>query len=177
MAILKEDTWDRLEAHDSDYEELDFRDQAEAEVLKTYKRLNNGEIRILQLLPGKTGEDVHCNLFTTKLDLRPRYEAISYAWGLSHNLLPIVLNAKRCLRRHNLLACLENLRYEHENRALWVDALCINQSDVEERNAQIKVMPQVYRSAFKTLIWLGEDNRFVYGWENVRLSSVGNGCY
>lgn len=79
MPVPKEDTWDQLEAHDADYEELDLRDQAEAQVLKTYERLNEGEIRLLRLLPGKTGEDIHCNLVIISLEFKPHYEALSYA--------------------------------------------------------------------------------------------------
>jgi hypothetical protein len=38
---------------------------------------------------------------------------------------------------------------------LWVDALCINQEDVLERNQQVAQMSSVYRSSKLTLIWLG----------------------
>ncbi|KAI4224637.1 MAG: hypothetical protein L6R36_004512 [Xanthoria steineri] len=60
----------------------------------------------------------------------------------------------------NLAVALQHLRYEHEPRVLWIDAICINQREVPERNAQVQRMGDIYRSARQTNIWLGpeEDN-------------------
>ena len=38
----------------------------------------------------------------------------------------------------------------------WIDALCINQNDIDERNEQVKRMRDMYKQAFITLIWLGQ---------------------
>jgi hypothetical protein len=144
----------------SDDEDTDRRDKDEVAVMKTYEPLPEGAIRILHLLPGVDGEDIRCELVNISLDEKPHYEAISYAWGSSFNLQKIILNGKACLRRHNLLDCLHTLRHPIDIRVLWCDALCINQANVLEKSSQIKLMPRIYRSASKTLIWLGNDGTY-----------------
>ena len=39
---------------------------------------------------------------------------------------------------------------------LWLDAICINQNDTDERSEQVKLMGEVYRNSIRTLIWLGD---------------------
>ena len=56
----------------------------------------------------------------------------------------------------NLLAALERLRLPDQDRYLWVDAICINQSDIPERNNQVKQMHWMYQLAERVIIWLGE---------------------
>jgi hypothetical protein len=56
----------------------------------------------------------------------------------------------------NLYIALQNLRHVYRPRILWIDAVCINQECVAERNAQVKLMPQIYSGAQRVLIWLGE---------------------
>ncbi|KAH7085019.1 heterokaryon incompatibility protein-domain-containing protein [Paraphoma chrysanthemicola] len=129
----------------------------DADVQHTYQSISDGCIRLLYLHPGKDDEIVRTNLAVVGLDSRPSYEAISYAWGSSFKLAPMVLNEIHCLRSFTLVECLTNLRSEHDIRILWVDALCINQADVKERNSQVALMGQIYLSASKTIIWLGED--------------------
>lgn len=46
---------------------------------------------------------------------------------------------------------------------LWVDALCINQSDIEERNSQVGIMRSTYSQAMLVFIWMGEDEDVVRG--------------
>ena len=46
---------------------------------------------------------------------------------------------------------------------LWVDAVCINQSDIEERGHQVKLMRRIYKNATRVLIWIGEDIQFNNG--------------
>lgn len=41
---------------------------------------------------------------------------------------------------------------------LWIDALCIDQKNVQERNEQIKLMAGIYRNCKKLLVWLGVEN-------------------
>jgi hypothetical protein len=58
----------------------------------------------------------------------------------------------------NLEAALRHLRYEDRGRVLWVDALCINQRDVRERNSQVKKMRSIYTGAKKVVVWLGPED-------------------
>jgi hypothetical protein len=43
-------------------------------------------------------------------------------------------------------------------RTFWIDALCMNQADVEERSSQVSIMDQVYTNSERCLIWLGDAN-------------------
>jgi hypothetical protein len=144
----------------SDDEDTDRWENDEVAVLKTYEPLPEGAIRILHLLPGVGDEDIRYELVNTSLNEKPRYEAISYTWGSSSNLQKIILNGTACLRRHNLLECLHALRHPINIRVLFVDALCINQANVLEKSSQVALMSQIYRSAFRTLIWLGNDGTY-----------------
>lgn len=38
---------------------------------------------------------------------------------------------------------------------IWIDAICINQSSVEERSAQVRIMDRIYKQARKVVVWLG----------------------
>jgi len=56
----------------------------------------------------------------------------------------------------NCLTALRYLRPKKKARTLWVDAICIDQSSINERNHQVKLMGDVYKLARRVLIWLGE---------------------
>ena len=57
----------------------------------------------------------------------------------------------------NLLGALQHLRFQDQERRLWVDALCIDQSAISERNSQVSHMRTIYQNARKVIIWLGEE--------------------
>jgi hypothetical protein len=57
----------------------------------------------------------------------------------------------------NLSAALHHLRYGHRPRVLWIDAICINQASVWERNHQVSRMRYIYRQASKVLVWVYDD--------------------
>ena len=54
---------------------------------------------------------------------------------------------------------LKALRDKKRPRILWIDALCINQSDIEERSSQVAFMSSVYSRAVRVIVWLGESGK------------------
>ena len=68
----------------------------------------------------------------------------------------LIVNGKKCMVRSNQWALLFRLRIFLTPRTLWIDALCINQRDIEERNAQVSIMSDIYRQADILSVWLGE---------------------
>ncbi|KAK4108984.1 HET-domain-containing protein, partial [Canariomyces notabilis] len=87
------------------------------------------------------------------------YEAISYVWGDETFPQPILVNGRFLAIRRNLHNALYHLRHPRESgrrRTLWVDALCINQSDMHERNHQISLMRNIFSNARQVIAWLGE---------------------
>jgi hypothetical protein len=95
-------------------------------------------------------------LSTASLESNPRFEALSYTWGDKKNQKHIVLNGDTFLIRENIEAALRRLRYTNKLRILWVDAICVNQRDDIEKNEQVLLMRQIYESAERVCIWLGE---------------------
>lgn len=88
------------------------------------------------------------------------YEAISYAWGESTERETIVCDEKPLSVTKSLFEALQVFRQsEYGNpRALWADGVCINQTDTQERNHQVKLMRRIYTTASKVLIWLGHES-------------------
>ena len=99
------------------------------------------------------------------------YEALSYTWGSVHNpptyLIEIIESVQptgdsvttATLPIHdNLVEALRHLRHPDKPRELWVDAICINQEDVNERNQQVKWMADIYSHANRVVIWLGPES-------------------
>ncbi|KIW20303.1 hypothetical protein PV08_00878 [Exophiala spinifera] len=96
------------------------------------------------------------------LHRRPPYVAISYTWGNAAHTHEIRVNGRPFLVRANLYSLLWHLRQRGESRFLWIDALCIDQANLEERNFHVQLMGSIYHSADRTIVWLGlpsEDRR------------------
>ncbi|KAK5658431.1 hypothetical protein OQA88_1820 [Cercophora sp. LCS_1] len=93
---------------------------------------------------------------------QPTYEALSYAWGTSDHQETAYIRTDDALSpfsklqlRQNCASALRHLRYQDRERIMWVDAICINQSDIHERNRQLALMKDVYGLAENVVIWLG----------------------
>ncbi|KAI1567340.1 endo-polygalacturonase precursor [Pyrenophora tritici-repentis] len=83
--------------------------------------------------------------------------ALSYVWGLSENPDSIYIGDCRSEVTPNLHAALLHLRDTSFARILWIDALCINQKDDDEKSGQIQLMAQIYAVAKEVVVWLGEE--------------------
>lgn len=77
----------------------------------------------------------------------PPYYAISYTWGDPNGKLPLLINGIRLWISANAHKALMDVRSEHEDRVVWIDALCIDQDNETERNAQVAVMRKIYSHA------------------------------
>jgi Heterokaryon incompatibility protein (HET) len=142
----------------------------------TYDKLQGqNTLRLLKLRPASHG-DIDCELTEFELtdgdyrdSLSPSsphvpkaesYEAVSWCWGRE----PL----SRSLRIHrkdqaflfritpNLELALRSLRRKDRARLLWIDAICINQNDMKERNEQVPKMNKIYGQARNVCIWVGE---------------------
>ncbi|KAH8750129.1 heterokaryon incompatibility protein-domain-containing protein, partial [Hyaloscypha sp. PMI_1271] len=122
---------------------------------RIYQPLGHGYIRLVILHPGHRPL-LECSLAAHYLTSPPKYEALSYAWGSPHKPRRILLNGHLFHVTQNLYDVLNRLRYTSIERLIWVDALAINQSDVLERSEQVSIMRNIYSTANRTLVWLGE---------------------
>ncbi|KAJ3541888.1 hypothetical protein NM208_g4387 [Fusarium decemcellulare] len=91
-----------------------------------------------------------------------RFEALSYVWGSTENPEEAFVESssqpqtpETLFIGQNLASALRHLRLEKTPRTLWVDAICINQSDSAERENQVLRMADVYSLASRVVIWLG----------------------
>ena len=121
------------------------------------------QIRILELLPRLDDGPISCRLTLGSLghDVQDTsdYEALSYTWGASAGRRTITLNdVAGVVVTDNLASALARFRLQDQTRRLWVDALCINQSDNEERASQVSRMGAIYKAASRVLVWLGESS-------------------
>jgi hypothetical protein len=90
----------------------------------------------------------------------PQYEALSYAWGVDTSIIEVgVVGSFRSNGvlpiRPNLYQGLKHLRYLDRPRTLWIDAVCINQHDLAERNVEVKRMDDIFKLASRVVVWLG----------------------
>ncbi|KAE9365935.1 hypothetical protein N431DRAFT_278717, partial [Stipitochalara longipes BDJ] len=91
------------------------------------------------------------------LDKSPPYDALSYAWGSDLSKHIIHIDGQELFVGANLYAALKVLQNSREIRYIWVDAICINQADVTERNQQVSIMNAIYRNANRVVVWLGPE--------------------
>jgi hypothetical protein len=122
-----------------------------------YKPLTRpSEIRVLVLHSGERGSPVKCSLQHSNLrSEKSSLEALSYVWGSPTVTNEITCDERRKKVGRNLYDALERLRLPDKDRILWVDALCINQSDNKEKTQQVRIMGEIYKRARRVLIWLG----------------------
>jgi hypothetical protein len=117
------------------------------------------DIRFVILHPAAFSSPIEISILQTSLTRRLPFEALSYTWGDESTLRPIAMFGVKRQVLHvteNLEAALRHLRYPNKTRLLWIDALCINQGDLEERSLQVMRMGDIFSRAVNVCIWLGE---------------------
>jgi Heterokaryon incompatibility protein (HET) len=85
----------------------------------------------------------------------PVYTALSYTWKELNGMRQIALDDKEVSITASLESALYHLRQPSATITLWADALCINQSDEEEKTEQVQVMKRIYQDATHVIVWLG----------------------
>ena len=147
-----------------------------------YKPLGEGQIRILRLHAAESSTDtIECSLDAYDTDeLRNQYDALSYTWGNEEPTQKILLRTsqepttgtgrarfqsairqtipnKRFYIRPNLEDALRQFRDNQDDLLLWIDAICIDQANIEEKSIQVARMAEIYSKARDVLIWLGKE--------------------
>jgi hypothetical protein len=120
-----------------------------------YQTLSENPIRILELQPRKLYEALECRLIMRHITEGNAYEAISYVWGNPARDVLITCSGTSTGITSSLGRALVAFCYKHRLRRLLADAICINQEDNEEREAQVGLMRLIYSSAQNVLGWIG----------------------
>ncbi|KLU86289.1 hypothetical protein MAPG_05305, partial [Magnaporthiopsis poae ATCC 64411] len=124
--------------------------------------LDSKTFRLIQIEPSAQLEDrISCCLSVVPFGARPKYQALSYVWGKATASETIDVNGIAFQVGANLLGALRFLRFMQKDPVsnkdgFWIDAICINQSDVDEKNTQLGLMEHIYSRARSVLVWLGE---------------------
>jgi hypothetical protein len=148
--------------------------------LYSYQRLDNDTtIRVLVLQPAEAHESllianlVHTDrqkLFSvTNIAKRSTtsapteqgltWECVSYAWGQVHLSHDLYVDGHIVKITANVESMLRYLRKKNKTRLLWVDAICLDQTDETEKAVQVSLMGEIFRQADKIHIWLGEETQ------------------
>ena len=104
-------------------------------------------------------DDIQCELFEgwiNQLEGGIPYDALSYTWGSTEMAAKITIDGNTTYITRNLYLALQHLRFEDKDRILWIDAICINQGDNEEKQHQVQQMGYIYKEAEQVVIWLGQ---------------------
>ncbi|KAI9147003.1 Heterokaryon incompatibility protein [Paramyrothecium foliicola] len=155
---------------------------SKAEMASTFKytSLELVQLRLLILSPGCNQDELYGSLLVAELEpergVIPRYEAISYAWGDQSNPdqitihppdtapdMPRASNDNNASSNviaigRNLGAALRRLRSATESRVLWCDSICIDQQNLDERAAQVRLMGKIFTHAQRVIAWLGPES-------------------
>jgi len=114
------------------------------------------EIRIIVLHPAHSqSAEIQCDIWHTRLGRRCNYIALSYTWGDPEHKHTILVNSRKFEVTTNLRDALCYLRNAERPSIFWIDAICINQDDIDERNQQVQIMRDIYSGAECVYAWIG----------------------
>jgi Heterokaryon incompatibility protein (HET) len=133
-----------------------------AEADYTYQPLGSTSTlstRLVKLLPADDRDDIQLVIECVELGNCASYEALSYCWGDPSVKTTIWCDGGSLHVTKNLKSALLHLRNRTKERLLWIDAVCINQDDLQERSQQVGIMRDIYKNASETLVWLGEESQ------------------
>lgn len=132
-------------------------------------KLAGGFMRLLQIqgtatntklnnrgISGHSNDVISLRITQYAISRRPAYIAVSYTWGNAKDAGRVVrVNGRPFAVRQNLWTLLWHLRQQGESRFLWIDALCIDQKNLDERNFHVALMGRIYQGASLVIVWLG----------------------
>ena len=131
-------------------------DQGEVSIFK-YSTLPDASthIRLLKVTSAEDGGIVECTISYFSIEFAPPYNAISYTWGDATATSIITLNGQKVTVRKNCDNVLRQAFWNVQSQYVWIDALCINQDDIPEKNVQVAMMGRIYKSVQRVLACVG----------------------
>ncbi|KAI4956587.1 hypothetical protein J4E91_000799 [Alternaria rosae] len=115
-----------------------------------------GAIRLLRILPHLSADClIQCEIWHDSV--KASYTCLSYVWGSEKIQRQILVNGKLLLVRENLYDFIGVARSKYANpaRTFWIDALCIDQDSIHEKNHQVAQMGSIYANSLEVISWLG----------------------
>jgi hypothetical protein len=143
-----------------------------------YSHLSPSCIRLLRLLLCRNNlKHLRCELFEHPLQHSDKsshpYEALSYVWASNKDRVQfITVNDQNLYITQNLYIVLLNLQDRLCSRVIWIDAICIDQTDKKKKEDQIALMAEIYAKARRVVVWPGEaEDDSDWALEEIRLIS------
>jgi hypothetical protein len=100
----------------------------------------------------------HYDIVQLNLNEKPKFHALSYAWGESEKTHTINISGTHHLKvTKSLVTALPYVVQTCTTNLLWIDQICIDQSNVLEKNQQVGLMEDIYSKAEEVIIWTGEE--------------------
>ncbi|OAK98292.1 HET-domain-containing protein, partial [Phaeosphaeriaceae sp. SRC1lsM3a] len=121
-----------------------------------YHPLKEMEFRLVKVLPERMSV-LKTELLHQSLDDSLDYIAISYAWGDSMDTEELFLDGAKVPVATSLYYALTAVRRKKSEVLVWVDALCIDQQNADERATQVRLMGHIYSKATSVAVWLGPE--------------------
>jgi hypothetical protein len=131
--------------------------------------LSDRQLRLLNLNFGHGDEIISLDIRTYRLDDHPQYIALSYTWGDPDDTVPVLCNGRVIAVTRNLKEALWQFREDRKRLIrpksstmsrshilhLWIDAICIDQTNNKEKSFQVGLMAEIYQWACHVFVWLG----------------------
>ncbi|KAH6875807.1 heterokaryon incompatibility protein-domain-containing protein [Alternaria rosae] len=120
--------------------------------------------RLLHILCGDFGQHVECEISSWLIDDAASYYAISYTWGDPAETTEITVNGKPLVVRRNCEYVLQQAFATKASRYYWVDAICIDQTNIQERSHQVGIMGDIYSEARHVFACVGphaDDSKYL----------------
>jgi hypothetical protein len=132
--------------------------------LPIFQPLSNSqpEFRLPHLQPIDTYQQengfthIFGNLSIESIPRSPAYEALSYVWGDASGPINITINGVDFSVTRSLYQALKHMMLVDKVRVVWVDVICINQADLDERSQQVRQMRYIYPNANSVSVFLGD---------------------
>lgn len=116
-------------------------------------------IRLLDIFPPENSQDpspLEGRLRITNLADNEPFTALSYVWGIDKENRSISIGETRVPVSANGHSALVHLRKKLGAFTIWIDAICIDQTNEKEKQRQIPLMGEIYSLAAPAYMWLGE---------------------
>ncbi|KAM5347273.1 hypothetical protein ACJ41O_010278 [Fusarium nematophilum] len=117
-------------------------------------------IRLLRLRAQPCFEDapIQCDMVHASLKYPPMYTAVSHCWGKPAATPEVILiDGAMFFVSPNIHSLLMKKRHRSQSSLLWIDSICIDQEDADEKARQVGMMRQIFEEATSTIGWLGDD--------------------
>ncbi|KAK4100147.1 hypothetical protein N658DRAFT_428244 [Parathielavia hyrcaniae] len=116
-----------------------------------YGRLSKDEVRLVKVRKNPNRQEkIEVRLITTEWPPPMAYEALSYVWGDPAIQSTILISEGDAALRP--CSALDRLSYAGRDRVLWVDALCIDQNNVEEKVVQVANMGRIFQGVHSVCV-------------------------